>query len=256
MSQTFDIQTDRKPTNISVSLTVPRPSKIRIACIDPNKAYTVYNDRWSNIKKGGHFEIRMPQSPENCMVLVSNLSDPNQNSVHVTEIKKIPLKQYLPCYSGNPEIKVFVKLAQEFSENATILDTGTYYSDNGKYRIDYLPVIFDKGIALDTPARISNTTGRMEVSKKFFSKYTVPMRMAILLHEFSHFNLNKVQTDEIEADLNALKIYMGLGYPIIEAHKSFLNVFKNTPTDSNVERYEYLKTFIDNFDTMKYQICN
>jgi hypothetical protein len=48
---------------------------------------------------------------------------------------------------------------------------------------------------------------------------------------------------------------MGMGYPIIEAHKAFLETFHNTPTQTNKERYTYLKTFIDNFDSLKHQIC-
>jgi hypothetical protein len=108
---------------------------------------------------------------------------------------------------------------------------------------------------LTTPARISNQTGRMEISQKAFRDMSIPMRMAILCHEFSHFYLNEVQHDEIEADLNALTMYLGMGYPVIEAHKAFLETFYKSPSDVNKERYVYLKTFIDNFDKLKYDIC-
>jgi hypothetical protein len=47
-----------------------------------------------------------------------------------------------------------------------------------------------------------------------------------------------------------------MGYPVIEAHKAFLETFYKSPTESNKERYVYLKTFIDNFDTLKYDICS
>ena len=73
---------------------------------------------------------------------------------------------------------------------------------------------------------------------------SIPMRMAILCHEFSHFYLNEVQKDEIEADLNALTMYLGMGYPVIEAHKAFLKTFHNSPSKVNKERYTYLKKFI------------
>ena len=95
----------------------------------------------------------------------------------------------------------------------------------------------------------------MEVSQKAFRRMTIPMRMAILCHEFSHFYMNKVTTDEIEADLNALKIYLGMGYPVIEAHKAFLETFMKYPSETNKERYEYLKTFMDNWETNKFQFC-
>ena len=67
--------------------------------------------------------------------------------------------------------------------------------------------------------------------------------------------MNVIQQDEIEADLNGLKIYLGLGYPIIEAHKSFLNVFKETPTEENKKRYQHIEAFIKNFPNIKHTIC-
>ena len=48
-------------------------------------------------------------------------------------------------------------------------------------------VLSSSGSYLPTPARISQLNGKMEVSYMQFLEYTVPMRMAILLHEYSHF---------------------------------------------------------------------
>jgi hypothetical protein len=253
-----EIQTNKEPVSIFLTVNVPQPSKVRIACVDPYKKSTFYTDRWSNVSSSGEFEIRMPQSPDKSLLLVQNLTYPDK--IKLSDVKQTKLKQYLPCVTSSIKIKPFLvksflKFARQFAENASILDVGTFYSDDGRFRIEYLPSIYDEGRELNTPARISNTNGVMEISKKHFFKYTVPMRMAILLHEFSHFNLNIVQKDEIEADLNALKIYMGLSYPTIEAHKSFLHVFRKSPSDQNKERYEYLKAFIDNFDKLKYRIC-
>jgi hypothetical protein len=66
------------------------------------------------------------------------------------------------------------------------------------------------------------------------------MRMAILLHEFSHFYLNENIDDETEADLNGLLIYLGLGYPRIEGYQAFLDVFVDNPSQENKERYEMI----------------
>lgn len=248
------IKCDSKPINIKVGVEVRVPSKVILRVYNPTKKNTLYLDRWQTVKKTGEFEIRMPQNCEN-VILEVRTSDSNDNNVRITHLEKVPLAQYMPCLSSK-NVMSFVKFAQEFCENASILATNTsYFSDNGKFQIDYLPVISEGGRELRTPARISNKTGRIEVSKQHFATYSVPMRMAILLHEYSHFYANVVTNDEVEADLNGLKIYLGLGYPIIEAHKSFLNVFKKTPTPENQERYEYLKTFIDNFDNLKYRMC-
>ena len=77
---------------------------------------------------------------------------------------------------------------------------------------------------------------------------TIPMRLAILLHEFSHFYLNETMDDEIEADLNGLLIYLGLGYPRIEAYQAFLETFKGVPSEQNKNRYDVINKFINDFE--------
>jgi len=246
--------TDRKPANIKVSVTVKNPMKIRIRAIDPYKKDAVYIDRWATVEGTEDFEIRLPQSPEKLLIKVfAPQAKGSKNALNVT-LEKIALPQHLPCLSGK-RISSFLKFAKEFSENAGILSAGRYQSDDRKYTIDYLPVIVHNGRPITTPARISNQTGRMEISQKSFRGMSIPMRMAILCHEFSHFYLNEIQKDEIEADLNALVMYLGMGYPVIEAHKAFLETFHKSPSEVNKERYVYLKTFIDNFDKLKYEIC-
>jgi len=251
----YKVTTDNKPTCIEIGVAVKQPTKVKIIVLNPNKRGCIYLDRWQTVKKNGEFEARLPITPKDVLVLIQSENNSDDDNIRVTKLKKKSLKQHIPCVKSSKKVSEFIKFAEQMSENATILATGTYYSDGGKFRIDYLPTIKEKGRNLNTPARISNRTGRIEVSKSAFARYTVPMRMAILLHEFAHFNLNVVQKDEIEADLNALKIYLGLGYPVIEAHKSFLQVFRKHPSKQNEERYKYLKTFIDNFDKIKYRIC-
>ena len=70
------------------------------------------------------------------------------------------------------------------------------------------------------------------------------MRMAILLHEYAHFYVNKVPRNEIEADINGLGIYLKLGYPTIDIYNVFLKVFKQSPSNQNKERYDTLDRFV------------
>lgn len=249
----YELKTYKKPVNVDLGLTANSPTKVKVTVLNPLRKGCVYLDRWKTINGSEDLELRLPVTPEKVLIMIS--PEKGNNSIKVDKLIKHPLKQYVQCCRKGYRVKEFIRFAQQFSENAQSLSVGTYYSDGGHFRIDYLPVIKEKGRPITTPARISNKTGRIEISKKHFIKDTVAMRMAILLHEYSHFNLNQIQQDEIEADLNALKIYLGLGYPVIEAHKSFLRVFKSHPSHENKERYEYLKTFIDNFDKMKDRIC-
>jgi hypothetical protein len=255
--QQFNANTNRKPVNILLSLYCAESTKIKIRAIDPLKYGAVYIDRVATFKGEKDFEIRLPQSPNKLLIKVSAVGKKGGGSgeVEVVGLEKTDLPQHLPCLTGK-KVASFLTFAREFCENAGILSAGRYQSDDRKYTIDYLPqIVHENGQTLTTPARISNSTGRMEISQKSFKEMSIPMRMAIILHEFSHFYLNEVQSDEIEADLNALTLYMGMGYPVIEAHKAFLETFHKHPSEGNKERYVYLKTFIDNFDSLKHEIC-
>lgn len=252
---TYSAKTNREPVNILVGLYCPQPTKIKLRAIDPYKKGAVYIDREATVSGEKEFEIRLPQSPKELLIKVWDITNGTKDGIDIQKLEKVKLPQYIPCLSGK-KVSSFLRFAKEFCENAGILSAGRYQSDDKKYTIDYLPqIVHENGKALTTPARISNSTGRMEISQKAFRGMSIPMRMAILCHEFSHFYLNEVQKDEIEADLNALTLYMGMGYPVIEAHKAFLETFHKTPSKTNQERYVYLKTFIDNFDKLKYEIC-
>ncbi len=247
------VNTNQKKLSLLTHLEADKPTKVRIVCYDPYKKGAIYMDRWKTINGKETLETRLPQSPEKLMVRII----PENNNLNVKGFEAKSLPMYSVCLRRNKNVKAFVKFAQEFSENLYYLPVGTYYSNNRKFRIDLFDVIKDDdtGRKLRTPARISNQTGRIEVSKSHFMKMTIPMRMAILLHEFAHFYMNEKTTDEIEADLNALKIYLSLGYPYIEAHKSFIHTFKGNQTRQNKERYEEIKKFVEGFEDRKYTIC-
>jgi hypothetical protein len=156
----------------------------------------------------------------------------------------------------DPVIRHFVRFAQRFCFNAGVLPTYSdrfYKSDSGGYLIRYVPTISDVGSGEQlTPARINKFTKEIEVSKSKFLPMTVPMRFCILCHEFSHLYLNEDMYDELEADLNGLVIYLGLGYPRIEAHETFLSTFYHAPSDENMARYDHIKNFIEKFDELNF----
>ena len=79
------------------------------------------------------------------------------------------------------------------------------------------------------------------------------MRLVILLHEFSHKYMNpkigREISDEVSADINALNIYLSLGYPMIEAQYAFLKVFKGANNELNKRRYLILDDFMKKFES-------
>jgi hypothetical protein len=179
----------------------------------------------------------------------------NDNSFEVLDIKKLPLEKRLDVVDfRNGNLKSFINFCTRFCFNAGHISSGTYKSSDGKFTIEYVPTIISSksGKELETPARISKDSGKIQVSQKKFVPDTVAMRMAILLHEYSHFYVNKNIDDESEADLNGLLIYLGLGYPRFEGHEAFLKTFIDTPTEQNKVRYDKIKAFIEDFEKNNY----
>jgi hypothetical protein len=89
--------------------------------------------------------------------------------------------------------------------------------------------------------------GKIQAAKSMIKNYTVPITFLLLLHEFSHYNLNKDIHNELEADLNALNIYLGMGYPYIDAIWALAVTFDKNETEENANRWEQCNNFIDTY---------
>jgi hypothetical protein len=133
-----------------------------------------------------------------------------------------------------------------------------FATQNEKFKIVYFPVIRDfmSGKVHNTPARIGHQSGKIEVAKAKFDGYTIPMRLIILLHEFSHKYKNpkiglKIE-DEFGADINALYIYLGLGFSKIDAICVFANVFLKAQSDGNIARMRKIMNYIQRFENGEY----
>jgi hypothetical protein len=231
------------------------PTKMYIKVSDSEKPNTIFTNRHCRIDSQEGVFVRMPIAPKRAQIEVISENELNgikDNSYKVLDAKVLPLKRKLTSFNhANPTIQNFVKFAEQFSAKAGYISAkgSIYTSDDGKFRIDYLDDITDEaGNTIKTPARISRKEGIIEVSKLKFQKYTIPMRMAILLHEFSHFYLNTDMANESEADLNGLLVYLGLGYPRIDAYNVFTQVFSTSANELNANRMRIIDDFIRNFE--------
>jgi len=243
------VHTKGKPMAIDLGIELMQPCRVRIIARNPKSPNIVYYDRQFFASKNEEMEIRLPQSKNEVEVIVACFGMP-QDNIRITKLKKVGLKQYPSCYNRGRTLR-FVRFAQQICERLPELTTGDYYSLNNEFHLQ----VFDTIPNTQTPARIHNDLGVIQVSKQKMGGNTVPMNMAILLHEYSHFYMNKIQVDEIEADINGLKIYLGLGYPIVESHKSFTDVFQHSDNPMNRERYAYIFEFVDRFEKTKHRIC-
>ena len=232
---------------IELSLFSDKNSEFHLLVEDANDSNIVFTNRTGKLSGSKKYYVRLPIAPEEALIEVSS---PN-NNVEIDDIRTLDLPTNFDSeYFENEEVKSFVNFAEEFSYAAATLKANNtkYTSDDDLFTIIYLDAIVVDGKVDPTPARISQNTGIIEVSKKDFLEYTIPMRMAILLHEFAHYYLNDIMEDEIEADRHSLNIYMALGYPRIDAYNVYLDVFANAPTELNKDRYAELnKLFSNNY---------
>jgi hypothetical protein len=259
---TFSIPSNGLPFSLMVGIKTNKPETICIEAKDAYKPDSIYIGRNGLIKDGYRvFELKFPQSPKLMQISIFNKSKGNypSNEDKSFEIVKFEPNELKSCpLWADKDIHNFVKFAQDFCGNSSVISAGDYKpsiyrSDCGKFCIDYYKKIRNRktGQYVSTPARIGHSTGIIEISKSDFDKYTIPMRMAILLHEFSHKYMNpkigREISDEVSADVNALNIYLSLGYPHIEAQYAFLKVFKGANNEFNKKRYLILDDFIKKF---------
>lgn len=254
----ININSRYEQMTLSINVVVAQPIKVRLKVYDAEKSKTVFTNRYKTIDKFFKFFVRLPLTPNRLVIELSDFNG-NQNLsniLKVTNVEKLGLQKRMDEVDiTNYSVMCFVDFAQRFSFNASYLEPNNYVSEECGFKIEYLDTIIDNnGKELKTPARISKHNGRIQVSKKLFNSYTVPMRIAILLHEYAHYYLNENIDDEVEADLNGLLIYLGLGYPRIDGYEAFLTVFEQTPSKENKNRFDIINKFIQEFENKKFII--
>ncbi len=259
------VPSNQKAFTLEITVKTKRTEQIRIIAKDANKPDTMYMNRKGKVRGTRTFEIKLPTSPDELIVSVYNTKNGNQPlggdvSFKIVDVRVAPLVEY--AIKMTPEDESFYEFALHFAKNAGVLNAGktkpsTYRSNDGRYTIDYYDVIRDRieGNELKTPARIGHQTGIIEVSKKDFLKYTIPMRLVILMHEYSHKYKNpkigRPIDDEAAADINGLYMYLGKGYSEIEAAQAFLYVFRDSNNEMNHKRYKIIRDFTDKFNRGK-----
>ena len=261
---TYRLNTRYSPCMVQIVVLTKSAEILCLKVYDPNQKNTVFTERKKTITGKESLFVRMPLSSNVINIQIYNekngdLPSTEDKSFTILSVKMLNLDITLPqTKMDTPEVNSFVKFAQKFCFNAGWIDANKdYMNSNGKFKIEYLPYITSSktGKKMQTPARISTKDGRIQVSQEAFVPFTIPMRMAILLHEFSHYFINSDMSNEVEADLNGITIYLGLGYPIKEVYSAFGETFVGYPTEENKKRYDIINTFIKNYIT-KYNLQN
>lgn len=253
------IDTNRKPICITFTINCKGSKRFRIWAEELGKPNSKYADREINVDGSRSIYFNLPATPEKLFLGCRNVQHLNDNDFTVTTIET-PFHSF-DIYLDSEAVE-FYNFAVEFAQTCGYVNpnpNGTYFKPkSSRFCIKYFPIIRDyaTGRAIGTPARIGHNTGIIEVAKAKFDRYTVPMRMAILLHEFSHKYRNPkiglAISNEVGADINALYIYLGKGWSKVDAICVFAKVFLKAQTNDNMRRIRKLQDYIDRFENQEY----
>lgn len=261
---------DNKQFCLYITITLKNPNekkKFRVWAEELNKQNSKYADRDIEINADDKGKRRIyfsfPISPKQLFIGVVNSQEPNDNSFTV-DLMEAPLKTY--DIELNDETKRFLSFATKFSTICGYSEASefgrSFVSPGKEFTIKFFPVIRDRmsGQPLNTPARIGHETGFIDIAKNKFDNYTIPMRMIILLHEFSHKYRNPKVGLEISnekgADVNALYIYLGKGWSKIDSLICFSRVFLGAQTPSNISRLRLINDYCNRFDNQEFAALN
>ena len=233
-----------------------------VSVSDPTKPFTDYFKSAAVINGERKFYIRLPLTPDVALIKIYNVLNGNlawekDRTFKLVGIEQKPLKQDLNVFDSKNEVVTdFLTFFIKFAEKAGYLPASNdqvtediYRSLDGMFSIRYLNVITDEnGRPINSSARVNAATGVMDFSKYYFKLYTIPERILIGAHEFSHFYVNQDARNEFEADRNGLMIYLGLGFPRKEALQGWLKVFGRAQTGQNARRYKLIEEYVSDFD--------
>jgi hypothetical protein len=275
------VQSSKKPftAEILIQNQTYTPQRIRLIARDAYKPFTVFSERIVTLNAAQARTISMlfPVCPDYMEIYTYNNSYSGQgrlinpkghdNSHRAEIVKTIAGVKQCDVWLDQ-DFADFAEFAEWFSLNAGLLSFGDYKSRNGKFWIRYMPYLTyiekytNKELKSNTPSRVGEKSGRIEVSREHFIQYSVPKRFIILLHEYMHKYgngkyLGRKFDDENGADFLALYAYLGRGYPRIDARDVFLNIFYGNATEDNLKRQKMITTFIADFDSGKINnLCN
>lgn len=253
------INTYNREMKLNVVINCNGTKTFRIVAQESGKKNSKYADRIINVDGTREIYLSFPVTPKSLLIGCVNVKDINDNDFEL-KIEESQLQKYNIWV--DEDTNEFYQLAITFSQvcgfHLPPKNGVLYHSESEKFRIKYMPVIVDyiSGKALSTPSRIGHNTGIIEVSAAKFVNYTIPMRLMILAHEFSHKYKNPqigLQIgNEVGADINALYTYLGLGFSKIDAICVFANVFLKAQTDSNIVRMRKIQNYIYRFENQEF----
>jgi hypothetical protein len=252
-------ETENRPMQLEVNIKCTGKCMFRVTATDL-KPFSNYADRKIEVDGDRTIFLKLPVTPKKLKILIECVKSEGSKTDFIAKIVEKDLLTY--NINVDTQAKEFLDLAVYFCQVAGFEKSNPngriFRTENGVFNIKYYPKIVDfrTGKTLNTPARIGHNTGIIEVSQLSMVKYTVAMRMIILLHEFSHKYRNPKMgleiSNEIGADINALYLYLGLGFSKVDAIFVFANVFLKAQSQSNMQRMRKIMEYIKRFENEEF----
>jgi hypothetical protein len=214
-----------RPSKLVVRVRTGAPTHLTFMGYDSdlaNKPNTFYFAREKKVAGDEVLEFPMPLSPMQLTIDINRMGAGGGGmGFSVLEIRAEELPSRMALFQ--PGTYEFAKFVMKFCEQAGYLKTNFYISNDEDHVIWFKDKIDTSG----TPAKVNRRTGVIKVSVEKFRHYTIPMRIFILLHEYYHWKY--ATTDEIHADMGALRTYVQLQFPKTEANYAMTKIFPDTP---------------------------
>lgn len=221
------LSTRKKSVTVEMELSSDRPVELYIVGYDALSNNTEYFTRRITFQGDEIVFFECPQTPKVLSIIAWGRKG---DEFEISDIEMTPMQRDLSHFGA---ILPDIKLIEAFARRAGRLPArGAYKSKGSNFKIQYLPVIRkDNGDPHPTPARIHVSKPLVQVSKRHFRRMSIPQRVAILTHEYSHNFVNGNKDSEMEADANMVQMYDALGYGKLEAVYAFANVMSDTDTN-------------------------
>jgi len=225
---------------------------LRVAIDDPRYPNTFFVKRKLRIdeKHQGERTLRIPM-PISSTHLRLRIYDKivGDSSFTLKDMQISPLGKKAVWASA--EQHRFMDFACWFAMRAGYSSEGFYRDKSGRFYLQYLTELSDElGLPLITPARIQRGKPFVQIARRQFIHYSLPVRILILAHEGCHYFLDT--RSEQRADFCGLRYYLDAGFPKIEAVYAITKVFRFfdvKPGKEQVERAKAAIAFIRDYDS-------
>ncbi len=247
------INTGNRSFCLDITIKCAGNRKFRCAVSDYGRINSKYAARIVEVNGERNIYFSLPVTPKIMTFEVFDIANKDATDFTV-DVKEKPLQDYAIWLDDDS--RDFLKLGIYFSQVCGFAratpDGRMFATADNRFAIKYFTVIPGQS----TPARIGHKSGIMEASEAKFAGYTFAQRMMILLHEFSHKFRNPKMglpiNNEIGADINALYIYLGLGFSKVDAIYVYANVFLKAQTPGNISRMRKIMDYIQRFENQEF----